>query len=82
LAEVWGFSFSADSSEVEALLKFPEEMRGDFAGGVGFSVDSCLLGVLVTGRSSDFPLVLEGSELGKTCSFFTIPTTSAVGTFS
>jgi hypothetical protein len=67
---------------VEAFPKFPEEMRADLAGVVGLSVDDCLTGVLATGRSSDFPLVLEGSELGRTCSGFTKGATAAVGTFS
>lgn len=67
---------------MEAFPKFPEEMRDDLAGVAGLSVDDCLTGVLATGRSSDFPLVLETSELGRTCSGFTKGATAAVGTFS
>lgn len=59
-----------------------EELRVDLAGVAGLSVDECLAGVLATDRSSGFPLVLEGSELGRTCSGFTKEATAAVGTFS
>jgi hypothetical protein len=52
------------------LLNWPEEMRADFAGGAGLSTRDCR-GFLVTGSSSDVPLVLEGTELGRTCSGFT-----------
>jgi hypothetical protein len=64
------------------LLNWPEEMRGDFAGGAGLSTRDCR-GFLVTGSSSDVPLVLEGTELGRTCSGLTngVAATSAV-TFS
>jgi hypothetical protein len=66
----------------EALAKAPEEMRADLAGVAGLSVEDCLAGVLATGRSSGFPLVLEGSELGRTCSGLAEGATVAVGTFS
>jgi hypothetical protein len=69
-------------SGVEPFAKAPEEMRADLAGVAGLSVDDCLAGVLATGCSSGFPLVLEGSELGRTCSGFTKGATAAVGTFS
>lgn len=59
------------SSGVAAFPKFPDAIRGDLAGVAGFSVDDCLAGVLVTVLSSDCPLVLESSELGRTCSGFT-----------
>jgi hypothetical protein len=52
------------------LLNWPEEMRADFAGGAGFSTMDCRI-FLVTGSSSDVPLVLEATELGRTCSGFT-----------
>jgi hypothetical protein len=57
-------------------------MRADLAGATGFSVDDCLAGVRVTGRSSGCPLVLGGLELGRTCSGFTNGTAAVVGTFS
>lgn len=59
------------SSGVAAFPKFPDAIRGDLAGVAGLSVDDCLAGVLVTVFSSDCPLVLERSELGRTCSGFT-----------
>jgi hypothetical protein len=52
------------------LPNWPEEMRADLAGGAGFSTMDCRL-FLITGSSSDIPLVLEGTELGRTCSGFT-----------
>jgi hypothetical protein len=66
---------------MEVFPKFPDAMRADLAGVTGFSVDDCLAGVRATGRSSGCPLVLEDSELGRTCSGFTNGT-AAVGTFS
>lgn len=70
------------SSGVDVLPKFPETMRDDLAGVAGLSVDDCLAGVLVTVLSSGLPLVLKGSELGRTCSGFTSGTTVAEVTFS
>lgn len=54
-----------------AFPNWPDEIRGDFAGVAGLPAMDCLIGVFVTGSSSDVPLVLEGTELGRTCSGFT-----------
>jgi hypothetical protein len=63
------------------LPNCPEEIRADFAGVTGFSAMDCLVGVLVTGGSSDVPLVLESMELelGRTCSGFTNGTVATSG---
>lgn len=66
-----------------ALLYWPDAIRGDLAGGVGFSVMDCLAGVFVTFSSSGGPLALEGTELGRTCSVFTKGIVARLGvTFS
>lgn len=79
----------ADSNDIGFLggsaMDFPncpDVIRGDFAGVAGLPAMDCLIGVFVTGKSSDAPLVLDGTELGRTCSGFTKGTVVAGVTFS
>ena len=62
-----------------AFPNCPEAILGDFAGVAGFSIRDCLAGVFFTGISSDAPSVMEGLELGRTCSGFTSGTAVTVG---
>jgi hypothetical protein len=62
-----------------ALPNCPDATRADFAGVAGFSTWDCLAGIFVTGNSSDVPLVLADTELGRTCSGFTKGTAATDG---
>jgi hypothetical protein len=53
------------------LPNCPDAILGDLAGGAGFSTRDFLAGFFITGSSSDVPLALEGSVLGRTCSGLT-----------
>jgi hypothetical protein len=70
------------NSGVGALSNLADIWRG-FTGVIGFSLMESLAGLLVTGSSSDVPLVLGGSELGTMCLGLTNGTVAAVAfTFS
>jgi hypothetical protein len=58
------------------LPNCPDEIRAGLAGVAGLPTMDCLADVFVTDSSSGVPLVLEGTELGRTCSGFTKGTTA------